>query len=116
MAGAGFLPDTIEKGAIVVCSLLATILPGVVKATHLDETIDAYRSAAAQFKVAEKQLRRTANVWSLNETEVFEREARIALDMLADARRFSLVPPEWAFRRAQAKVKGGDYEPDPVGP
>ncbi len=98
---------------IAMLALLGVILPGIVKAMKLDETIEAYEAAAAAFKKAEGDLRRAAEGWGHKPYEEFEPEARAALVALEDARKPSLTPPEWCFRRAQRKVQSGDYDPDP---
>ena len=93
-------------------ALLGVILPGVIKAVKLDETISAYEHAAARYKVVEGALRRAATVWFHKPSVEFEADAREALADLDSARATSLTPPEWCFRAAQRKVKAGDYEPD----
>lgn len=93
-------------------ALLAVILPGAIKALHLDATIENYSAKAAELKNVEGALRRSADVWSNKPYEEFEREARAALAQLDRAREGSLTPPEWCFRAARRKVKSGDYEPD----
>lgn len=94
-------------------ALLAVILPGATKALKLDEGIEAYAAKVGALKNAEGALRRAANVWSHKPFKEFEREARAALAQLDEARNGSLTPPEWCFKAAQRKVKGGDYDPDP---
>jgi len=95
-------------------ALLGVILPGVAKAVKLDETIDAYTDAAANFKNVEGELRRAAEVWSNKSWDEFEKEARSALASLDGARGAALTPPEWCFKAAQTKVRSGDYDPDPT--
>jgi len=85
---------------IAALALLAVILPGVVKAVKLDETIDAYSDAAAKLKNVEGDLRRAAEVWSHKPWDEFEKEARAALASLDRAREPSLTPPEWCFKAA----------------
>ncbi|MDV7143519.1 hypothetical protein R3X27_12595 [Tropicimonas sp. TH_r6] len=94
-------------------ALLGVILPGVIKALKLDETIKAYEESAAAFKRVEGRLRRAAEVWSHKPFADFEVEARTALTDLETAQIPSLTPPEWCFRAAQRKVRSGDYDPDP---
>lgn len=94
-------------------ALLGVILPGVIKALGLDETITAYEKTAAAFKNVEGSLRRAAEVWSHKPYTEFEQEASKALADLEAAQEPSLTPPEWCFRAAQTKVKSGDYDPDP---
>ena len=74
------------EAVVAGLALLGIILPGVIKALKLDETISAYEKAAANFKVVEGALRRAADVWSNKSYEEFEREARKALDALDNAR------------------------------
>lgn len=95
-------------------ALLGAILPGVIKAVKLDETISAYDAAAAHYKIAEGALRRAAVIWSHKPSTEFEEEARKALADLDKVRAASLTPPEWCFRAAQKKVKSGDYDPDEI--
>lgn len=95
-------------------ALLGAVLPAVIKAVKLDETIGAYERAAARFRSAEAHLRRAGNVWSLKPLADFEKEARAALVELDEARQLSLTPPEWCFNRAKKKVQAGDYDPDPI--
>ena len=99
--------------AIAGFALLAVILPGTIKALHLDDVIEAYSAKAGEFKNAEGALRRAANVWSNKAYKEFEQAARAALAQLDGARAGSLTPPEWCFRAAQRKVRTGDYDPDP---
>ncbi len=96
-------------------ALLGVILPGVMKAVKLDETIDAYNDAAPNFKNVQGVLRRAADIWSHKPWNEFEKEAREALATLDRARECALTPPEWCFKAAQRKVQSGDYDPDPIG-
>jgi len=95
-------------------TLAGVLLPGVIKALKLDDQIQAYSEQAGQFKNAEGALRRAADVWSNKDIEAFEQEARSALQLLDETRLKSLTPPEWVFKKAQKKVKKGDYDPDPL--
>lgn len=101
------------EAAVAGLALLGVILPGVIKALKLDETIAAYEKTAAAFKKVEGSLRRAAEVWSHKPYAEFESEARKALTDLEAAQHSSLTPPEWCFRAAQRKVQSGDYDPDP---
>lgn len=93
-------------------ALLGVLLPGVIKATKLDETISQYEKSAAELKRAESSLRRAADVWSNKAYAEFEKEAKRAFSELNGARKLSLTPPEWCFKAAQKKIQSGDYDPD----
>ncbi len=93
-------------------TLAGVLLPAVVKALKLDETIELYSEQAAKFKNVESRLGRAGRIWSEGSPELFEKEARSAFEDLDKARLVSLTPPEWCFKRAQKKVQSGDYDPD----
>lgn len=95
-------------------TLAGVLLPAVIKALNLDETIDAYAEQAAHFKNVEGRLGRAGRVWSEKSEEEFEKEAREAFADLDKARLASLTPPDWCFRAAQKKVQNGNYDPDEV--
>ena len=93
-------------------ALAGVLLPGLIKAVRLDSAIKNYAGAAAQFKNLQGEFRRTAKVWSNKSFPEFEAEARKSIKAMNEARKPSLTPPEWCFRRAQKKVKRGNYAKD----
>jgi hypothetical protein len=93
-------------------AIAGVLMPGLIKAVQLDTTIRDYAAAAASFKNLQGEFRRLATVWSNKPFPEFETEARRAIKAMNDARKPSLTPPEWCFRRAQRKIKRGDYEGD----
>lgn len=93
-------------------AIAGVLMPGLSKAGQLDTTIRDYSAAAASFKNLQGEFRRLAKVWSNKPFPEFEAEARRAIKAMNDARKPSLTPPEWCFRRAQQKIKRGDYEKD----
>ena len=93
-------------------AIAGVLLPGLIKAVHLDTTIRDYAAAAATFKNLQGEFRRLAKVWSAKPFPEFEAEARRAIKAMNDARKPSLTPPEWCFRLSQRKIKRGDYEKD----
>lgn len=103
---------SISPTLIAALALAGVILPGILKALKIDETIDDFSKRAAQFKTAESHLRRASEVWSHKEIGEFENEARDAMKILDSAQDGALTPPEWCFTRAQRKIKSGDYDPD----
>ena len=93
-------------------ALTGVLLPGLIKAVRLDTAIDDYAAAAAQFKNLQGEFRRAAKVWSNKPFAEFEAETREITNAMNDARKASLTPPDWCFRRAQRKIKRGDYAND----
>lgn len=113
-AASSILLELLAEYRVIIAgiTLLGVILPGILKAVKLDDTITAYEKSAARLKNVEGELRRSANVWSHKSFHEFETEARAALSELDEARMPSLTPPEWCFQKAQKKVQSGDYDPD----
>jgi hypothetical protein len=99
---------------ILMAALAVTgvLMPGLIKALQLDSAIRDYAAAAASFKSLQGEFRRLARVWSNKPFPEFEAEARRATKSMNEARKPSLTPPEWCFRRAQKKIKRGDYDSD----
>ena len=67
---------------------------------------------SAEFKNLQDRFRQAALVSSMKKCGDFEADFTTLMQRLEDARRPSLTPPEWFFKRAQKKVKSGDYEFD----
>jgi hypothetical protein len=101
-----------ENYQVLMATLAVTgvLMPGLIKALQLDATIRNYGTAAANFKNLQGEFRRLARVWSNKPFPEFEVEARRAIKAMNEARKPSLTPPEWCFRRAQKKVGRGDYD------
>lgn len=95
-----------------VFTLLATVLPPVYAASKIDTAISDYETLAGEFANLRDRFRQLATISSHKAFPEFEAEARPVLDRLEEARGRALAPPEWSFRKAQKKVKSGDYDHD----
>lgn len=91
-------------------ALAGVLMPGLIKAVRLDSAIKGYAMAAAAFKNLQGEFGRAARVWSNKPFPEFEAEVRKAIKAINEARKPSLTPPEWCFRRAQKKIEKGDYQ------
>ncbi|MCK6447159.1 MAG: hypothetical protein L6Q99_12285 [Planctomycetes bacterium] len=91
-------------------SMLAGILPSIFAALRFDESVKELELAAATFGNLRDRFRQTAMVASRKPFAEFEAEFQRWMSAMEEARRQSITPPEWAFKRAQKKVQSGDYD------
>lgn len=92
-----------------VCSLLAGLLPAIYSALKFDDRLAEAIHLSCEFKNLQDRFRQAALVSALKPFASFEEDVKPLVKRLEDARRPSLTPPEFFFRRAQAKVKSNDY-------
>jgi hypothetical protein len=100
------------KVFVAVCAFIAGLFPTVYRALKLDDNIALCAKQAAEFKNLQDRFRQCAMVSSLKPFDEFDRDFAPLMKRLEKARGPSYTPPEWCFRRAQRKVKSGDYDPD----
>jgi len=97
------------KVLTAVCSFLAGLLPSIYSALKWDQNLDTVSRLAAEFKNLQDGFRQAALISSRKPFGEFEADFKQLFARLEEARKPSLTPPEWIFKRAQAKVKSGDY-------
>ncbi len=95
-----------------VLALVGGVMPSIYAALKFDDGLEACRVAAARFKNLQDRFRQLALISSRKAFEEFEREFLECRADLEGVREAAITPPEWCFRRAQAKVKKGDYSFD----
>ena len=98
---------------LTACSaFLAGLLPTIYAALKFDENLEQCRSLAGEFKNLQDRFRQAALISSKKTFAEFEQDVKPVLERLEKARSASFTAPEWCFRRAQKKIKSGDYEFD----
>lgn len=95
-----------------VCAFLAGLLPSIYSALKFDEHLEDSKRLASEFKNLQDRFRQLALVASTKPFSEFETEFNTVRDRLEAARTPSATLPEFFFRRAQTKVKSGDYDFD----
>jgi len=101
-------PDLVWLTAI--SSLLAGIAPAVYKALDLDVSLDTIAKHAGVAKVLQDRYRQCWRVTAHGQFDEFKTEFDALTDRLDAARASSLTAPERYFKRAQKKIKSGDYD------
>jgi hypothetical protein len=96
----------------VVCAFLAGIIPTIYAASKTDGAIEQYTQQVGEYTNLRDRFRYVRTVSALKGDDVFEAETTPLFDRLERIRAAALTPPEFIFKRAQQKVKGGDYKHD----
>lgn len=97
------------RNIVAIFAFLAGLLPALYAALKFDESLGKYIYASGEFKNLEHRFRKLALVDSLKPFNEFEDEFKLAMQRYEQLSSLSLTTPEWCFRRAQKKIKSGDY-------
>jgi hypothetical protein len=95
-----------------ICAFIAGLMPAIYSALKLDDHLEQCKTLAGEFKNLQDRFRQAALVSSKKSFTEFEADVKPLIDRMDEARGVSLTPPDWFFRRAQKKVKSGDYDFD----
>jgi len=95
-----------------VCAFLAGLLPSIYAALKYDDRLKECTTLAAEFKNLQDRFRQAALVASQKPFAEFDAHFNKLMARLEAARNSSFTDPEWCFRRAQKKIKTGDYHFD----
>lgn len=95
-----------------LAGILAGIIPAVIKALDLDVHLDRIQQSAAEFTNLRDRFRRSGNVTRFATFDEFDAEVEALMDRMDAIRAAAPPTPEWAFKKAQAKIKAGDYAHD----
>lgn len=100
------------KIVAAICAFFAGILPSIYSALKYDDRLKECASLASEFKNLQDGFRVAALVYSEKSFEEFEARFCELVQRLEKARSVSFTAPEWCFKMAQRKIKGGDYHFD----
>lgn len=91
------------------CAFLAGVIPAIYKALNLDVNLETLAKSEHQFRILRDRFRQACTVTALGSFEEFKSEFDALMDRMDAARAGSLAPPERFFKKAQEKIKRGDY-------
>jgi len=113
VAGAKILLKNPDYDMVVaVAALLAGLFPAIFKALDLDVSLKSILDSAKLFEVLRDRFGQTAMIGAHGKREDLEDEFEALMDRMDDARKSSPAIPERHFKKAQEKIKRGDYTYD----
>lgn len=92
-----------------VLALVAGLVPAVYAALKLDEHLPTAARLAGEYKNLEIIFADLERVGPLKRFQDFESEYKTARERLEATNREPYTAPEWCFRAAQKKIRGGHY-------
>jgi len=95
-----------------VAAFLAGVIPTIYTSLKLDQHLEQCRRLAGEYKSLQDRFRLAAVVTANGPLAELRAEVKPLLDRLDHAKTAGVTAPEWCFRRAQKKIKSGDYEFD----
>lgn len=101
--------DPRVKVITALCAFLAGLIPAIYSALKIDESLDHCRAVASEFKNIQDRFRQAAQIVAPKGLAELEQEFKAVMNRMDEARKHGIMVPNWAFRRAQMKVKSGDY-------
>jgi hypothetical protein len=97
------------KLAGAFCGMLAGFFPAIYVSLNMDMKVVEIARSAGEFTNLRDRFRQAAEIRSQAPYEEFQAEFEALMDRMDAVRMSSPPSPEWAFKKAQAKVQGGDY-------
>ena len=105
-----------KVAATGLMALVAGVMPAVYAALRYDDYLAEAKRLGGEFKNLQDRFAQLAMIAPGLDESDFRVRFESLMDRLESARAPSITAPEWCFRRAQAKVKSGDYSPDKPAP
>ena len=109
VAALGLTKFNFPTYAIVGLTFLASLFPALQYALKIETSIDEIAREAGKYKGLQDRFRQISTIHLAQGQEVAYREFLAAMEDLNAARASSITPPERHFKKAQAKIKSGDY-------
>lgn len=92
------------------CAFLAGLFPAIYNALDYDMDLRLLAGQAHTFKVLQDRFRQLRTASALGDPADFRTDFQHLMDRMDKARESSVTPPERYFKRAQKKIKAGDYD------
>jgi|SRR5579862_6358367 hypothetical protein len=108
-AGLSFLKDLTPEWVSALLAFVAGLFPALADALSIQTSVDETSRLASEYKSLQDRFRRNALITTPHDIEVGENVLADLMDRMDLARSTSITPPEWAFAKAQKKIKSGHY-------
>lgn len=95
------------KYFIAIATMLSGILPSIYSGLKLDSTIKEVKICVSKYKILQGDFRRLQKIYSSDSN--FEELFKATVADLNKVKSTALVPADKFFKKAQKKIKKGDY-------
>jgi len=109
-AGLLFFKDPANAFWASLLAILTGLVPAIRDALRLDIHLDQIRSLASEYKGLQDAFRQLAKITAPTNVAAAERQLEFLMEQLNRARSHGVTIPERVFKKAQEKVKSGDYD------
>lgn len=97
-----------------IAAMIAGLFPAIFKALDLDVSVKNIADSASRYKVLQDRFRQASLIGAHSAENDLQEEFEALMSRMDDARQASPTIPERQFRKAQKKIKQGDYAFDSV--
>jgi hypothetical protein len=106
------LKDSYYDWVTAVAAMIAGLFPAIFKSLDLDVSLKNIADNAGRFKILQDRFRQASRIGANRGPEELEEEFQALMTRMDDARLACPAIPERHFRKAQKKIKQGDYSFD----
>lgn len=110
IAALGLTKFDFPNSLVIVLTFAASLLPALQYALKIETSIEQIAREASKYKALQDRFRQISTISASQGQEVALRDFVAAMDDLNGTRSSSVTPPERYFKRAQLKIKSGDYD------
>lgn len=104
-----FLPPNFEPVPVFL-AVIAGLLPTLYGALKFDDGLERARALSGEYKTLEYEYRYLITVAKHGDARILRARFDAASARFEAAAQQAFTPPEWAFKKTQAKVKAGTYD------
>jgi hypothetical protein len=104
-----FADDPGYEWMVAFSAFIAGLFPAVFKALDLDVSLKSISDSANRFKILQDRFRQASLIGATKPVDHLEEEFKTLMERMDDARSASPSIPERHFKKAQDKIKKGDY-------
>lgn len=110
LAGFGYVKDVLPAWAVALMGFVSTLVPSIAKALDIETHVGELKRVAGEYKSLQDRFRQLARIGINGDLDEAEAKLNALMDRLDATRSVSLTPSESYFKKAQAKIKAGDYD------
>lgn len=110
VAGFSYAKDVLPAWVMALIGFAASLIPAIAKAIEIETQVDELKRDASEYKSLQDRFRILARITTNGPFDGAENRLNELMDRLDLVRATAITPPERYFKRAQKKIKSGDYD------